>query len=125
MTTFPCGRWLSKEKEDGEIARDLYPEDTKSRDSSKSPRGSFKDFKMDDNLSLRNKKFDDSKLDFLDRPISRSKDWERTSSMREPPRDVNFQDRERNVMRSERDFNRERERDMYSRSPRQINRNYF
>jgi hypothetical protein len=24
-TVFPCNKWLSKKKEDGEIARDLYP----------------------------------------------------------------------------------------------------
>ena len=37
LIVFPCGKWLSKDKEDGEIERDLFPvvENGVSRDSSR------------------------------------------------------------------------------------------
>lgn len=48
---FPCQKWLSKSKEDGEIQRDLFPltnERSASRNStSKSPRASVRDFGFD------------------------------------------------------------------------------
>lgn len=47
---FPCQKWLSKSKEDGEIQRDLFPLTNKrsaSRSTSKSPRTSVKDFGFD------------------------------------------------------------------------------
>lgn len=41
-TVFPCNKWLSKNKEDGEIARDLYPlmdeREMKRKQNSRSPR---------------------------------------------------------------------------------------
>ena len=42
-TVFPCNKWLSKNKEDGEISRDLYPlmderEIRRSKQNSRSPR---------------------------------------------------------------------------------------
>lgn len=42
-TVFPCNKWLSKNKEDGEIARDLYPlmderEMRRKQQNSRSPR---------------------------------------------------------------------------------------
>jgi len=53
---FPCQKWLSKDKGDGEIARELYPtikedDDPRSRASSRSSRGSRRslaDFSTDD-----------------------------------------------------------------------------
>jgi len=48
---FPCNKWLSKVKEDGEIQRDLFPlveERPMSRSSmTKSPRNSFRDFEKE------------------------------------------------------------------------------
>ena len=108
-TVFPCNRWLSKEKEDGEIARDLFPEipdDRRSYDGSlKSPRNSFRE-RNDDPFVVRN---------------ARSRENERPPSFRESKDDFNFRERNDRVsLRSERDLNRERERDMF-RSPRRNN----
>ncbi len=112
---------MSKEKEDGEIGRDLYPEisEDRSRDGSKSPRGSYRETRFEE------------RFDFQDRP-KRTKEWERTNSlmddrmindrMMRDNRNDNFPERgQRTSLRSERDINRERERDMYSRSPRRPN----
>ena len=114
-TVFPCNRWLSKEKEDGEIGRDLFPEISEDR-SREAPRNPQRDSRFGD------------RLDFQEQP-KRAKEWERTNSlmddrmmnerMTRENRSDNFVERgQRNSIRSERDVTRERERDMYSRSPR-------
>lgn len=49
-TVFPCNKWLSKKKEDGEIARDLYPlidEREARRKESRSPRRAESNYRDD------------------------------------------------------------------------------
>jgi hypothetical protein len=61
---FPCQKWLSKDKGDGEIARELYPtskedDDPRSRASSRSSRGSRRslaDYSTDDIQTTSSKK---------------------------------------------------------------------
>lgn len=124
ITVFPCNRWLSKDKEDGEIGRDLFPEIAEERRSydglNKSPRASYRELRTDDPFVTRTKRNDN----YDDRPINKQRDWERTSSLRGSnnfnKEDFNFRDRDRNPIRSERDLIREHERDVY-RSPRRNN----
>lgn len=120
-TVFPCNRWLSKEKEDGEIGRDLYPE-VSERDASKSPRSSFRETRFDDRYDTVPDRA--TKRNNSDRPIDRTnslRDDRMTSErMTRDTRSEIFPERggPKNSIRSERDVTRERERDMYSRSPR-------
>lgn len=48
QTVFPCNKWLSKNKEDGEIERDLYPlisqEELRKKSSSRSPQSKSNSF---------------------------------------------------------------------------------
>ena len=89
---FPCNKWLSKNKEDGEIGRDLYPLiDERSRENSNT-RNYDNGFDFDERFDRNNK----------NRNIDTVK-YDKRNGFREERDDFNY---------------RERERELYSRSPR-------
>ena len=98
---------MSKEKEDGEITRDLYPiiDANETRENSRSPRSSSR-------RSLN--RYDD---DMGSRSESKRDKYDGYDSFRDRDRDDKY--------RSDRSLNRDRERDLYSRSPKQYKRNEY
>lgn len=85
-TVFPCNKWLSKSKEDGEIARDLYPlmeerEMRRKEASSRSPqrRGGgntfYDDEPMPSNSKQRRGGYRDEEIDAFERNSGRHDRW--------------------------------------------------
>ena len=115
---FPCNKWLSKDKEDGEIARDLYPvisseNERGSRDSSRtSPRPNSRRPPNYDQYENGPRRMDRD----LDRDVDRfgggSRNSFRGSDNNKKEREFSFENNIKN--RSDRDIlNRERDRDNF------------
>ena len=111
LLLFPCNRWLSKDKEDGEIIRELYPqinEDEKmnsstSRGSNRSPKR-FSDYNDDYNNSSFEHSNRNDKGSFRSESASSRRDNMRKNDRYEIDRDLNFSREKGSLSRSDRDL---------------------
>lgn len=76
-TVFPCNKWLSKSKEDGEIGRDLYPlmpeRDLRRKEANSRRNESFNDDDFERNNKRRGAAYDDFDQQFEKNPGRRDR----------------------------------------------------
>lgn len=125
VTIFPCEKWLSRQKEDGEIMRVLYP---LSLEPSKSPKGSFREEPRREKSPMIDRNMEQSR----ERQRRREMDWEEEQAMmekaRRAQRDPKIFGFDENIGRNRREKTNfddgaspsVGEREFYSRSPRYL-----